>query len=312
VVRTTAQVAYQRLLQDLKNNQTICDVFSSTDVGHYVRLAAEGRFEKYMPETATRSSDVPQLRSRGLLSHDVGRPGVLTYNSHQGEGGGSAKKWRTSWTSSGRARSRPAIPAFSGYVGTWVLTMKNSMAGATSTKLEKNKPQIGRSINDTVTALNAGERQVAAGADGRPCSAPRAATRWRSSYPTDGSVLIIAPSADHEGHQASQRRRLFWNTSIRSRRRRSYASTSPSRSAEVPSPPGANRSARSRHPATVADIDKGIPRLIESWRDTFGIRLSSPSKAWGGVAVVRRRSNCADGGYQFRRWHVLWDPILAS
>ena len=40
VVRTTAQVAYQRLLQDIKNNQTICDVFSSTDVGHYV--APEG------------------------------------------------------------------------------------------------------------------------------------------------------------------------------------------------------------------------------------------------------------------------------
>src|ERR1700742_5070600 len=50
VVRTTAQVAYQRLLQDLKNNQAICDVFSSTDVGHYVRLKAEGKFEKYVPE----------------------------------------------------------------------------------------------------------------------------------------------------------------------------------------------------------------------------------------------------------------------
>ena len=44
VVRTTAQVAYQRLLQDIKNNQTICDVFSSTDVGHYVRLKADGKF----------------------------------------------------------------------------------------------------------------------------------------------------------------------------------------------------------------------------------------------------------------------------
>ena len=30
-------------------------------------------------------------------------------------------------------------------------------------KLEKNKPQIGRSINDTVTMLNAKERWVAAG-----------------------------------------------------------------------------------------------------------------------------------------------------
>src|SRR6476469_10238436 len=54
VVRTTAQVAYQRLTQDIKNGQTICDVFSSTDPGHYVRLAKEGRFEKYTPENAAK------------------------------------------------------------------------------------------------------------------------------------------------------------------------------------------------------------------------------------------------------------------
>src|SRR5262245_7881231 len=51
VVRTTAQVAYQRLLQDLKNNQAVCDIFSSTDVGHHVRLQAEGKFAKSLPET---------------------------------------------------------------------------------------------------------------------------------------------------------------------------------------------------------------------------------------------------------------------
>src|ERR1700730_8384557 len=43
VVRTTAQVAYQRLTQDIKNNQANCDVFSSTDIGHFVRLEAQGQ-----------------------------------------------------------------------------------------------------------------------------------------------------------------------------------------------------------------------------------------------------------------------------
>src|SRR5262245_62160978 len=51
IMRTTAQVVYQRLLQDLKSNQIVCDVFSTTDVGHDVRLKAEGRVEKYIPET---------------------------------------------------------------------------------------------------------------------------------------------------------------------------------------------------------------------------------------------------------------------
>ena len=70
VVRTTAQVAYQRLLQDIKNNQTICDVFSSTDLGHYARLKAEGSFDKYIAgEHVEDLRGLPQFRSRRLLPH---------------------------------------------------------------------------------------------------------------------------------------------------------------------------------------------------------------------------------------------------
>ena len=93
VVRTTAQVAYQRLLQDLKNNQIVCDVFSSTDVGHDVRLKAEGKFEKYMPETASKILPaVPELRSRRLLPHDVGRPRRAHLQHRQGEARGGAQE----------------------------------------------------------------------------------------------------------------------------------------------------------------------------------------------------------------------------
>jgi len=49
--------------------------------------------------------------------------------------------------------------------------------------LEKNKPQIGRSINDTVTALVAGERQVAAGADGSTLFSARPCNPLAVSYP---------------------------------------------------------------------------------------------------------------------------------
>ena len=38
VVRTTAQVAYQRLTQEQKAGAMQVDVFSSTDIGHYVAL----------------------------------------------------------------------------------------------------------------------------------------------------------------------------------------------------------------------------------------------------------------------------------
>ena len=35
VIRTTGQVAYERLLQELKNNAPQCDVFSGTDIAQY-------------------------------------------------------------------------------------------------------------------------------------------------------------------------------------------------------------------------------------------------------------------------------------
>ena len=53
VVRTTAQVAYQRLLQDLKSGIAQCDVFSSTDLGHDETLKTRKNFAAYTPENAT-------------------------------------------------------------------------------------------------------------------------------------------------------------------------------------------------------------------------------------------------------------------
>ena len=42
VLRTTAQVAYQRITQEIKASAIQCDVFSSTDLGHSVELKARG------------------------------------------------------------------------------------------------------------------------------------------------------------------------------------------------------------------------------------------------------------------------------
>ena len=82
-------------------------------------------------------------------------------------------------------------------------------------KLAKNKPQIGRSINDTVTMLNAGERIGRRLGPGRHrrWTAPQKGNPLAMIYPTDGAVLIIAPSGIMKGVQAPQRRAsCSWNT----------------------------------------------------------------------------------------------------
>jgi iron(III) transport system substrate-binding protein len=273
VVRTTAQVAYQRLLQDLKNNQTICDVFSSTDVGHYVRLAAEGRFEKYVPETE--SKILPAFRNfdpAGFYHTTSAGLVVLTYNSTKVKADEAPKTWQDLLDIKWKGKVSIGHPGFSGYVGTWVLTMKNLYSWSYFDKLEKNKPQIGRSINDTVTALNAGERQVAAGADGSTLFSASRGNPLAVSYPTDGSVLIIAPSAIMKGTKHPNAAKLFMEYlySVEAAKINAKHFAIPLRP-EVPSPPGAKpiSELKTIRP-TVAEIDKGIPEVIEQWRDTFG------------------------------------------
>ena len=272
-MRTTAQVAYQRLLQDLKNNQTICDVFSSTDVGHYVRLAAEGRFEKYVPETE--SKILPAFRNfdpAGFYHTTSAGLVVLTYNSTKVKAEEAPKKWQDLLDIKWKGKVSIGHPGFSGYVGTWVLTMKNLYSWSYFDKLEKNKPQIGRSINDTVTALNAGERQVAAGADGSTLFSASRGNPLAVSYPTDGSVLIIAPSAIMKGTKHPNAAKLFMEYlySVEAAKINAKHFAIPLRP-EVPSPPGAKpiSEIKTIRP-TVAEIDKGIPEVIEQWRDTFG------------------------------------------
>jgi iron(III) transport system substrate-binding protein len=273
VVRTTAQVAYQRLLQDLKNNQTICDVFSSTDVGHYVRLAAEGRFEKYVPETE--SKILPTFRNfdpAGFYHTTSAGLVVLTYNSTKVKAEEAPQKWQDLLDIKWKGKVSTGHPGFSGYVGTWVLTMKNLYGWSYFDKLEKNKPQIGRSINDTVTALNAGERQVAAGADGSTLFSAARGNPLAVSYPTDGSVLIIAPSAIMKGTKHPNAAKLFMEYlySVEAAKINAKHFAIPLRP-EVPSPPGAKAISEIKTiRPTVADIDKGIPEVIEQWRDTFG------------------------------------------
>ncbi len=273
VVRTTAQVAYQRLLQDLKNNQAICDVFSSTDIGHYVRLKAEGRFEKFVPETASKiAENFRNLDPDGFYHTTSAGLVVLSYNSSKVKAEDAPKNWTDLHDIKWKGQVSTGHPGFSGYVGTWVLMMRKLYGWSFFEKLEKNRPQIGRSINDTVTALVSGERQVAAGADGSTLTSAARGNPLAINYPTDGAVLIIAPSAVMKGSKRPNAAKLFMEylNSVEAARVNAKHYGVPLRP-EVPPPPGAKpvSEVKTVRP-DVAEIEKGIPDVIEQWRDTFG------------------------------------------
>src|SRR5258707_15620179 len=56
-VRTTAQVAYQRLAQDQKAGIAQCSVISSTDQSHYTRMKRDGWLLPYKPKNLSELVD---------------------------------------------------------------------------------------------------------------------------------------------------------------------------------------------------------------------------------------------------------------
>lgn len=61
VVRSTSQVAFQRLSQDMRAGVAQCDVLSSTDSGHFVLLKRQGRLLQFRPRNA--DGMLPSIRN---------------------------------------------------------------------------------------------------------------------------------------------------------------------------------------------------------------------------------------------------------
>mgnify|MGYP002629012757 FL=1 len=273
VVRTTAQVAYQRLLKDIRDTRTICDVFSSTDVGHYVRLKADGKLEKYIPERA--SKIFPEFRNfdpEGFYHATSAGLVLLTYNASKVRAKDVPGTWIDLLDIKWKGKVAIGHPAFSGYAGTWVLAMRKLYGWSFFEKLEKNRPLVSRSINETIPALNGGVHQVAAGAEGSTLVSASRGAPLSIAYPSDGSVLVIAPSAIMKEAKHPNAARLFMEYlySVQAAKITARHFGIPLRP-EMPVPPGGrpvNEVKTIR--LTVEEISEGIPEVIEQWRDTFG------------------------------------------
>ena len=275
VLRTTAQVAYQRVTQEIKASAIQCDVFSTTDIGHAVTLKAKGEFEKYVPDNASKVLDVYKnydpdgyysVTSAGMIG--------IGYNTTKLKVGDVPRNWTDLLDPKWNNNIALGHPAFSGYVGTWALTLRNQYGWEFFEKLAKNNPRIGRSINDTVTMLNAGESEIAgSGPVGTLLESAQKGNPLAMVYPTDGAVLIIAPSGIMKGCKHPNGARLFMEFLLSEGASRIWVDHfNESIRPEVPAAKGAKsaKDVKVIHP-TVEQITKGIPEVIKQWRETFGV-----------------------------------------
>lgn len=275
VLRTTAQVAYQRITQEIKASAIQCDILSSTDLGHSVELKAKGAFEKYVPENSAKVLDIYKGYDPDGYFHvtSAGMIGI-GYNTAKVKAADAPKNWTDLLDPKWKDNIALGHPGFSGYVGTWALTLRNEYGWEFFEKLAKNNPRVGRSINDTVTMLNAGESAVAgSGPVGTLLDSLKKGNPLAMIYPTDGTVLIIAPSSIMKGAKHPNTARLFMEFLMSEGASRIWVEHhTESMRPEVSAVAGAvsAKDLKTIRP-TVAEITKGVPEVIKQWRETFGV-----------------------------------------
>jgi iron(III) transport system substrate-binding protein len=273
-VRTTAQVAFQRAAQEIKAGAMQVDVLSSTDIGHYVYLKDKKLLEKYVPENAARVLDIYKnydpdgnyfVTSAGMMA--------IGYNSTKVAAADAPKTWTELIDAKWKDKVTLGHPGFSGYVGTWVVTMRKLYGWQYFEKLAQLNPQIGRSANDTVTMLNAGERAVSAGPVGTTMQSAKKGNPLAMIYPSDGAVLIFAPSGIMKNVKHPQAARLFMEYLLSPEASQIWIDNFGETMRPEVTPPAGTVAAKDVKTVTpsVEEIFKGIPQVIKQWRDTFGV-----------------------------------------
>jgi len=275
VVRSTSQVAFQRLSQDARAQAGQCDVFSSTNSGHFTQLKREGRLVKFTPVNA--AGMLPTIQNvdpDGFFHTSFLGLFLMTHNTRLVDEAEAPTSWADALDPKWRNKLAVGHPGFSGAIGVWAVQMRKMYGWDYFRKLERNNPQIGRSSQDPVTTLNAGERSVGLSVPvGTTALAISRGNPLRLIYPSEGVLAAISPSgiptnAPHpnaaklfmeflSGQALSETVRLTFNEPLRP---------------DVPPPQGGRPLSEVKLLApSLEEQEKQVPEVRELWRDTFGV-----------------------------------------
>lgn len=276
VVRTTAQVAFQRLNQDLQARTANCDVFSSTDLAHYLDLKRRKLLLQHTPSaSAQMDKRLQNLDPEGYFHvASVAMVGLI-YNTTKVKAADAPTSWADLVDPKWRNLASVGHPGFSGFVGAWAIEMKNLYGEGWFKKLADNKPQVGRSIIDTVTTVTSGERSISAGPINLAAMGAAKGNPLAVVAPKEGLMLMTSPSAIMANAPHPNAAKLFMEFLVGSEEVDKLAFERygiPKRAGAKPRPGvlGLDDSPKLLH-ATAQEVVNGLPEVIDLWRDAFGV-----------------------------------------
>jgi iron(III) transport system substrate-binding protein len=244
-------------------------------VSHYPDLKKKGLLLQYRPNNLGKMVDSLKQYNDAENYYTVTAAALMliTYNNSLVSEKDAPKNWPDLLDPKWKGKVSIGHPAFSGYVGTWVVLMRKLYGWDYFEKLEKNQPQIGRSVNDTVTMLNAKERWVAAGPEATTLLSRDKGNPLSVIYPTDGALLMVSPSAVPKNAPSPNAGKLFIEFLLDKEaaesqvKNHSMAVIKGIKPAAGAKPLEEIKIVR----PTEDEITKGIPEVKDKFRDTFGV-----------------------------------------
>ncbi|MGH7058124.1 MAG: ABC transporter substrate-binding protein [Acetobacteraceae bacterium] len=270
--KTTSQVAFQRVLQDIRGGKVEADVFSSTDANHMTYLIAHSRLVKYTPPNAAKL--VPALRAfNGGGYYFPGWVGVcaIMYNTKKVTAADSPKDWPDLTGAKWKNQISFGSPNFSGLVGVWAVGMTIKYGWDYFEKLNKLNPLIGRSIDDAVAVLNGGEREVALCNAGSALRSAKVGNPLHVNYAKSFTLVDYSPTAILKKSPSPSAAKLFVNFCAGKEYSKIIrADQEQPLRPDVPPPEGAKSLAElTLYQPKLSEIEKMLPGIRNKWRDLF-------------------------------------------
>ncbi len=195
VHRSGSERILQRLMQEAAAGIKICDVFNSSDAGHYVLLKKRGLLARYAPPGTERFPEGFRDRD-GMAFGWRAFPVVMHYNSKLLSGAETPKVWKDLLDPKWKGKLVTAHPAYSGSIVTQILALVNLYGWDYWKQLAQLKPLLVQSVFDPGQVVASGERVVGVnGAEYFLYTERKKGNPIGIVYPEDGVPLIVSRTA---------------------------------------------------------------------------------------------------------------------
>ncbi len=271
LTRQTSQIITQRTLQDFQQGAYTIDVVGTADEGNFVDFKKKGALLAYTPpDIDLLPQRFQNLDKDGTYFTSALALIIISYNTRLVSD--PPKVWKDMLDSRWSGKITLGHPGFSGQVLNWVLAVVNKYTWSYFQDMAKLNPKIGRSINDTLTDLKSGERQIGASAASVTAGRKAQGDPVDARYPDDFTVLVVQPQAVLKNAPHPNAAKLFQNFNYSKEFSQVLIDTyQPSIRTDVKGPAATDLEKIKTVRVDVDTLTKGLSEVKAKWREIMGV-----------------------------------------